>query len=66
MKNKSGIKATDNVTGQEFFFYTELQEDVENAMMLMGYGSRDYNLSEFKGRIQPIDAFSYRKRDKEK
>lgn len=50
-----GIKATDNVTGQEFYFYTEIQNDVENAMLLMGYGSRDYNLSFFKNREQPMD-----------
>jgi hypothetical protein len=49
----NGIKATDNLTGQEFFFYTELQSDVENAMLLMGYGSRNYNLSFFNEREQP-------------
>jgi hypothetical protein len=43
-----GIKATDNQTGQEFFFYTEIQSDVENAMLLMGYGCTDYNLSFFQ------------------
>jgi hypothetical protein len=51
----SGIKATDNRTGQEFFFYTEIQSDVENAMTLMGYGCRGYNLSNFKDRVPPID-----------
>ena len=66
MSETSGIKATDNLTGQEFFFYTELQEDVEHSMTLMGYGCRDYNLSEFKNRKQPVDCFEYRKRDKEK
>lgn len=49
----NGIKATDNKTGQEFFFYTEDQNSVENAMDLMGYGCRNYNLSFFKNREQP-------------
>ena len=50
-----GIRATDNYTGQEFFFYTDVQSDVEGAMLLMGYGCRDYNLSFFKGRLSTVD-----------
>jgi hypothetical protein len=60
--NNSGIKATDNVTGQEFFFYTDLQNGVENAMLLMGYGSSDYNLSFFKDKVPPFNKKSYNKR----
>lgn len=50
-----GIKATDNGTGEEFFFYTDVQSEIENAMMLMGYGCSDYNLSFFDNRVQPTD-----------
>lgn len=55
---KDGIKATDNISGQEFYFYTDVQNDVENAMLLMGYGSRDFNLSFFKDRKQPMESMS--------
>jgi predicted amidophosphoribosyltransferase len=51
-----GIKATDNKTGQEFFFHTDLQSDAENAMSLMGYGCSDYGFSFFENRSQPMDA----------
>ena len=51
----SGIKATGNLFGETFFFYTVDQNLVENAMNLMGYGSRDFNLSFFKNRKQPTD-----------
>ena len=50
-----GIQATGNLFGESFFFYTEDQQSVENAMNLMGYGSRDYNLKFFKGRPMPED-----------
>lgn len=49
----SGIRATDNDNGQQFFFYTSIQSEVENAMMIMGYGCTDYNLSFFQNRPQP-------------
>jgi len=55
----SGIAAKDNVNGRIFYFYTESQEDVENSMALMGYGSRHYSLSLFKDRLQPMDDERY-------
>ena len=48
----SGIKA-ETWDDKEFYFYTELQNDVENAMMLMGYDNHGYWLSEFTGRKEP-------------
>ena len=50
-----GIKATGNIFEETFFFYTDMQDLVENAMNLMGYGSRDYNLEFFEKRPQPCD-----------
>jgi hypothetical protein len=57
---KKGIKATDNVTGQVFYFYTEIQNDVENAMTLMGYGCRHYNLGFFTNKKSPMDDKRYK------
>ena len=50
-----GIQATDNKTGQKFFFYDEVQSHAENAMCLMGYGCSDYSFSYFSNRPQPTD-----------
>ena len=47
-----GIKAK-TWDDKEFFFYTDLSSDVENAMMLMGYDSHGYWLSFFKNRPEP-------------
>jgi len=49
----NGIKAYTWDGGKEFFFYTDLQDDVENAMQLMGYDSHGYSLSFFKDRKEP-------------
>lgn len=48
----SGIKAIPKY-GDSFFFYTNDQNMVENAMDLMGYGCEDYNLKFFKERKRP-------------
>lgn len=40
--------------GKIFYFYTDIQSEVENAMMLMGYDSHGYCLSIFKDRKEPI------------
>jgi len=50
----NGIQAMTH-KGEVFYFFTESQEDVENAMLLMGFGSRDYNLGFFKNRILEYD-----------
>lgn len=49
----SGIKAKTH-DDKEFYFYTEVQSDVENAMVLMGYDTHGYWLSEFKDRPEPV------------
>ena len=59
----SGIKATVNLSEQEFYFYTIDQQSVENAMDLMGYGSRDYNLSFFKDIRKPVTIWEELKSD---
>lgn len=56
---KSGIKATVYHTEEEFFFYVQLQSDVETSMGYMGYGSSDYFLNRFSDRPQPTDRFSH-------
>jgi len=38
---------------KEFFFYADIQGDVENAMMLMGYDPHGYCLSFFADRKEP-------------
>jgi len=53
----SGIKASVNLSEQEFFFYTKDQQSVENAMDLMGYGCHDYNLSFFENIRRPTAFF---------
>jgi hypothetical protein len=54
-KDKNGIMAIDNLTGKKFYFYTDSQNEVEHSMLMMGYGSRDYNLSFFDNKIAPYD-----------
>ncbi len=56
--SNSGIlaKTWDN---REFKFYTMLQEDVENAMMLMGYDSHGYWLSMFHNTPEPETPFNF-------
>lgn len=49
----SGIKAETH-DGHEFYFYTEIQSEVEAAMILMGYDSHGYWLSGFKDRPEPF------------
>ena len=50
MKNGIKVETWDN---KAFFFYTELQSEVENAMVLMGYDSHGYWLSFFKDKKAP-------------
>lgn len=50
--NFNGIKASDHNNCREFYFYTDNQGEVENAMTLMGYSSSDYYLNFFYNRPQ--------------
>ena len=50
MNNGIKVKTWDD---KEFYFYTEIQSDVENTMILMGYDSHGYWLSFFKDRSEP-------------
>lgn len=42
---------------KEYYFYTDLQSDVENAMLLMGYTTYGYSLGMFKDRPEPDGEF---------
>ena len=50
-----GIKAKTH-DDREFYFYTEVQSEVESAMILMGYDTHGYWLSEFKDRPEPFSS----------
>lgn len=63
----SGIKAC-TWNDKVFYFYTDVQGEVENAMMLMGYDTHGYWLFMFNNIEEPLTPvdFKYKEKDNEK
>ena len=52
----SGIKA-ETIDNKVFYFYTQIQGEVESSMILMGYGNNQYWLQYFENIPEPSVSF---------